>query len=275
MFDAKVKDLWCTREDWKKSIGPALRGTGIGFFLGFIPGVGSVIPTAVSYSVEKKVSKYPEKFGTGLIEGVAGPESANNAYVTGSMIPLFTLGIPASPTIAILMGAFMMNGLIPGPFLFTEHPDIVWGVIASMYRQPLRLIMNLPMIPFWLTTLRTPYPVLFSLTMAFMIVGAYSLNNSVFDVGSMLAFGVIGYLFKKVGIPAAPIALTLILGPLMERGLRQSLEISRGDMSIFFTRPISATLIVIAVGVTVISRLGAFRRVKTVDGVEGVMDGGA
>ena len=247
VFDTKMSTLIPTAKDMKDSIGAILRGTAIGFFLGLIPGVGAVVPTFMSYVAEKKVSKTPEKFGTGMIQGVAGPETANNAYANAALIPLFTLGIPGSPTIAILMGAFMMNGLIPGPFLFKEHADFVWAVIASLYIGNLILvILNLPLIPMWVAILKIPYSILFALILGFCVVGSYSLDNSVFDIGVMLIFGLIGYAFKKLDIPLAPVALTLILGPLMERGLRQSLEISRGDFSIFFTRPIALGLLVIA-----------------------------
>jgi putative tricarboxylic transport membrane protein len=258
------RELLLTRKDWTDSGWPIVRGFTVGFFLGLIPGVGAVVPTFVAYVVEKRASKYPpEKWGTGLIEGVAGPEAANNAYVQAAMIPLFTLGIPGSPTIAILMGAFMMNGLIPGPFLFIEHSVFVWGLIASFYvGNVVLLVMNLPMIPFWVMILKIPYSVLFAIILVFCVVGAYSMNNSTFDIGVMLAFGIVGYLFKKVDIPIAPIALVLILGPLMERGLRQSLEISRGDFTIFFTRPISATLLAIALLVVVSSSIGLFKPVK-------------
>ncbi len=248
VFDTKMSSLVPTRQDLIDSAGAIARGTGIGFFLGLIPGVGAVVPTFMSYVAEKKVSKHPEKFGTGVIQGVAGPETANNAYANAALIPLFTLGIPGSPTIAILMGAFMMNGLIPGPFLFKEHADFVWAVIASLYvGNAILVILNLPLIPMWVAILKVPYAILFALILGFCVLGSYSLDSSVFDVGVMIAFGVIGYLFKKLDIPLAPVALTLILGPLMERGLRQSLEISRGDFTIFFTRPISLGLLTIAV----------------------------
>lgn len=247
IFDTKLSDLWMSWKDWKTSFWPIVRGTGIGFFLGLIPGVSAIVPTFIAYVVEKKMSRYPEKFGTGMIEGVASPETANNAYANAALIPLLTLGIPGSPTIAILMGAFMMNGLIPGPFLFKEHADFVWAVIASLYIGNLILvIMNLPMIPLWVAVLKIPYSILYSLIVGFMVIGAYSLDNSVFQVGAMLMWGIVGYLFRKLDIPLAPLVLTLILGPLMERGLRQSLEISRGDFSVFFTRPISAFLLAVA-----------------------------
>jgi putative tricarboxylic transport membrane protein len=242
-----LKDLWLTWIELKTSIFPIVRGTLIGFFLGLLPGIGVLVPTFISYAVEKRISKNPEKFGTGMIEGVAAPETANNAYCNAAMIPLFTLGVPGSAVIAILMGAFTMNGIIPGPFLFKEHPEIVWAVIASFYIGNLiLLIMNLPMIPMWVSFLKIPTPILKTLILAFCVVGAYTTAESVFDIGLTLGFGVLGYLFKKLDFPMAPLILTVILGPMMERAMRQSLEMSRGDFTIFFTRPISAGLLVIA-----------------------------
>ncbi|MHB1160542.1 MAG: tripartite tricarboxylate transporter permease [Chloroflexota bacterium] len=263
VFDTKMSSLMPTVQDLKDSAGAILRGTFIGFFLGLIPGVGAVVPTFMSYVAEKKVSKHPEKFGTGVIQGVAGPETANNAYANAALIPLFTLGIPGSPTIAILMGAFMMNGLIPGPFLFKEHSDFVWAVIASLYiGNVILVILNLPLIPMWVAILRVPYAILFALILGFCVLGSYSLDSSVFDVGVMTIFGILGYIFKKLDIPLAPLALTLILGPLMERGLRQSLEISRGDFTIFFTRPIAVTLLIIAALFVVFSTFQAVSQLR-------------
>jgi putative tricarboxylic transport membrane protein len=250
----------------KASAWPIARGTGVGFFLGLIPGVGAVVPTFLAYSVEKKISKTPERFGKGAIEGVASPETANNAYANAALIPLFTLGIPGSPTTAILMGAFMMNGLIPGPSLFADHAQFAWAVIASLYiGNVILVVLNLPFIPLWVAVLKIPYSILMTLILAFCIVGVYSLSNSVFDIGVMLAFGLVGYAFKKLDIPTAPLVLTMILGPLMERGLRQSLEMSRGDFSILFTRPLSATLLGIAALVIIIS---TFRAVSAVRGAD-------
>ena len=266
VFDTKVSSLVLTKQDIKDSAMPVARGTGIGFFLGLIPGVGAIVPTFLSYAVEKKASKTPERFGTGMIEGVAGPETANNAYANAALIPLFTLGIPGSPTTAILMGALMMNGLVPGPGLFKEHPQFVWAVIASFYIGNLiLLILNLPFIPVWVAVLKIPYSILLTLVLGFCVVGAYSLSNSVFDIGAMLAFGILGYLFKKLDIPTAPLVLTLVLGPLMERGLRQSLEMSRGDFSIFFSRPLSAMLLAIAALVIVTSTFRALAPVRGAD----------
>lgn len=258
-----LRSLIPTREEVRASVAPIARGTGIGFFLGLIPGVGAIIPTFVSYIVEKRTSRTPERFGNGAIEGVAGPETANNAYASSALIPLFAMGIPGSPTIAILMGAFMMHGLVPGPFLFQEHASFTWAVIASLYvGSVILLVLNLPLIPLWVAVLKIPHGILFTLILGFCVVGAYSLNSSSFDVTVMLVFGIVGYAFKKLDIPLAPMALTLILGPLMERGLRQSLELSRGDFSIFLTRPISATLLVVAALIIIASTLQMARSVK-------------
>jgi putative tricarboxylic transport membrane protein len=246
-FTSKVGSLMPTRDEWRRSVGPIGRGTVIGLFLGLIPGIGTMIPTFISYFVERKVSKTPEKFGTGMIEGVAGPETANNSYANGAIIPLFTLGIPASPTLAILMGALMMNGLLPGPLLFTEHSAFVWAVIASfVLGNFILLILNLPLIPLWVSVLRIPSGILFSLILGFALVGAYSVNNSIFGIGIMGVFALIGYAFRKLDFPLAPFALTLILGPMMEKTLRQSLDMSDGTIQIFFDRPLSATLVAIA-----------------------------
>ncbi len=246
-FYAKLTSLMPTMKDARDSTWPIVRGTIIGFFLGLIPGVTATVTTFISYIAEKKFSKHPEKFGTGVIEGVAGPETANNAHTNASLIPLFTLGIPTSPMMAVLMGAFMMNGLIPGPFLFKEHPDFVWAVIASLYiGNVFLLILNLPLVGLWVRILKIPHAVLYALILAFTVIGAYSVSNSAFDVAVMTVFGVVGYLLKKLDFPVVPAVLTLILGPLMERSLRVSLDMSQGDFSIFFTRPISAALLALA-----------------------------
>ena len=236
------------REEWRRSMGAIARGTGIGFFLGLIPGVGAIIPTFMSYILEKRVSKNPEQFGKGAIEGVAGPETANNAYANASMVPLLTLGIPSSPTIAVLMGAFIVNGLTPGPFLFQEKPELVWTIIASFFvGNVLLLILNLPLVGLWAKILDVPYQYICVGTLLFCILGAYSINQSVFDIWIMLLFGVIGYVLRKLDFPLAPAVLGIILGPQLEKSLRTSLEMSAGDYSIFFTRPISAGLLVCSV----------------------------
>lgn len=247
VIKTKITDLLPKREEWRVSTGAIGRGTIIGFFLGLIPGIGAIIPTFLAYVVEKKVSKHPEKFGTGVIEGVASPETANNSYANGAMVPLLTLGIPGSPTLAVLMGAFIIHGLTPGPFLFKERPDVVWGLIASLYLgNVMLLVLNLPLVGFWAKLLEIRYQFLYPGILLFCILGAYSLNQSVFDVGVMIAFGVLGYIFRKLDWPLAPTVLALILGPMMERALRTSLEMSGGDLSILVTRPISAVLLIVA-----------------------------
>ncbi|GHU26350.1 hypothetical protein AGMMS50256_03330 [Betaproteobacteria bacterium] len=264
MFAATVGSLFLSKDDIKRATGPVLRGSVIGFFLGLVPGLGSMIPAFLSYATEKRLSKHPEEFGKGAIEGVAGPETANNSYANAAFIPLFTLGIPASPTMAILMGALMMNGLVPGPTLFVEHSQFVWAIIASfLVGNLILLVLNLPLIPLWVALLRVPYGILVVIVLIFCVLGAYSLNNQVFDIWVMLGAGIVGYLMKKVDIPSAPLILTLILGPLLESTLRQSLEISGGEFSVFFNRPISMTLIVLATLILLSSTLQIFRQVKT------------
>jgi putative tricarboxylic transport membrane protein len=262
VFVAKMSSLIPTRKDIRDSVGPILRGSVIGTLLGLVPGMTGSASSFLSYIAERKVSKHPERFGTGLIEGVAGPETANNAHANGALIPLFTLGIPASPTVAVIMGAFMMHGLIPGPFLFKEHPDVVWGVIASFYvGNVILLILNLPLVGIWVKILKIPYGLLFGVILAFMVVGAYSISNSTFDVLVMTLFGVIGYILRKLDFPLAPVVLTLILGPLMERSLRQSLEMSQGDLRIFLESPIAVVLLALA-GLTLIAPAFKFFRKK-------------
>lgn len=264
VFETKLRDLWLTMDDVRRSGAPILRGTGLGFFIGLIPGMNLIFSTVVSDAVEKRMSRTPEKFGSGMIEGVASSETANNAHAVAALIPLLTLGIPASPSIALIAAAFMMNGLIPGPILFSQHADFVWTVVASLYIvNAALLILNLPLIPMWVAVLKLPYSVLFSVILALTVVGSYSLRNSVFDVGLMLAFGLLGYAFKKLDIQPAPFILTVVLGPLMERGLRQSLELSGGDSTIFLTRPICASLLLLAVAINVLSGLGIIRQTRS------------
>jgi putative tricarboxylic transport membrane protein len=241
VFETKIKGLFPNREEWKRAKGSILRGTIIGFFLGVLPGGGAAISSFISYGVEKKFSRYPEKFGTGVIEGVAGPESANNAAVGGAFIPLFTLGIPANVVMAVLLGALMIHGMIPGPMLLRDHPEIFWGTVTSMYMgNAFLLLLNLPLIGIWVKILKVPYRILFPLIILFCLIGAYSLNSNTFDVLVMLIFGLAGYLMRKFGYEGAPLLLAYVLGPMMEQALRQSLLISYGSFTIFFTRPISA-----------------------------------
>lgn len=247
IFETKIKGLLPNREDWKRSIGPIGRGTFLGFFLGVIPGMSVVIPTFVSYVLEKKLSKYPEKFGTGVIEGVAGPESANNAASSGTLVPTLSLGIPTGASTALLLGALMMHGLRPGPLLIKESPDVFWGVVASLYvGNVMLLILNLPLIGLWVKILKVPYHFLFSMILLFCIIGSYVTNNNPYDVVIMVIFGLIGYGMKKFDFEAAPLVLALVLGPMMENAFRRSLVLSDGNFKIFFTRPLSAIFILIA-----------------------------
>jgi putative tricarboxylic transport membrane protein len=250
VYDTEIRSLIPNREDIRLSKGAIMRGTALGTLLGLIPGMTGTASSVLAYVAEKKSSKTPEKFGTGMIQGVAGPETANNAHANAALIPLFTIGIPASPSVAVLMGAFMMNGLIPGPLLFKDRPDVAWGVIASLYiGNVMLLILNLPLIPLWVKFLKIPYKILLTIIMAIMVVGSYTIDNSVFGVVTMLFFGVLGYLLRKLDFPLAPIVLTLIMGPPMEKSLRRSLEMSQGDFSILFSSPISACLLVTAAAV--------------------------
>jgi putative tricarboxylic transport membrane protein len=247
IFATKIKNILPNLKDWKASLGPIIRGTFLGFFLGILPGAGAVISSFASYAVEKKISKHPEKFGTGVIEGVAGPESANNAATGGAFIPLLSLGIPSNAVTALLLGALIIHGIQPGPLLIKEHPDIFWGTVASMYLgNILLLVLNLPLIGLWVKVLKVPYPVLFPLILLFCLIGAYSLNNSITDVTIMNIFGLIGYFFRKFRYEAAPLVLALVLGPMMENSLRQSLLLSDGNPLIFLNRPISSVILIIA-----------------------------
>jgi putative tricarboxylic transport membrane protein len=247
IFKTKIKNLLPNWQEWKDSMGPIGRGTVLGFFLGILPGAGAVISSFASYAVEKKMSKHPEKFGNGAIEGVAGPESANNAAAGGAYIPLLSLGIPSNAVTALLLGALVIHGIQPGPLLIKEHPDVFWGTVMSMYLGNIMLlVLNLPLIGLWVKVLKVPYPILFPLILLFCLIGAYSLNNSVTDVIIMTIFGLIGYLFRKFRYEAAPLILALVLGPMMENSLRQSLILSEGSLLIFLNRPISAILLIIA-----------------------------
>jgi putative tricarboxylic transport membrane protein len=247
VIHAQMSSLVPTRQDIRDSSWPVVRGTVIGFALGLIPGMAQALATFISYAVEKKISKHPEKFGTGAIEGVAGPETSNNAFANASLIPLFTLGLPTSVIIAVLMGAFLMHGVIPGPLLFREHPEIIWPVIASLYLgNVILLVLNLPLIGLWTMILRVPYSILFVAILIFTAVGAYSVTGTAFGVGVMVLFGAVGYVLRKLDFPLAPVMLTFILGPMMERALRASLQLSQGDLSIMWGSPIAKVLLAMA-----------------------------
>ncbi len=261
VFTANIKGILPTRKDWGQSIWAIMRGTILGFLLGILPGGGAVIASFVSYAIEKRVSKHPEEFGKGAIEGVAAPEAANNSAAQGAFIPLLTLGIPSNVVMAMLLGALIIHGVTPGPLLLSQHPQLFWGVVASMYvGNAMLLALNLPLIGMWVQLLRVPYSILFPIIVLFCLLGSYSLNNSTTDVAIMLIFGIIGYLMKKISLEAAPMVLAFVLGPMMETALRQALIKSKGSFSIFFTRPISATCLIIAIALMIIPLLPWFRR---------------
>jgi putative tricarboxylic transport membrane protein len=247
IFGDRIGHLWPSLEDWSKAKWAILRGSMVGFFLGIIPGGGAILASFVSYAIEKKVSNHPERFGKGAIEGVAGPESANNAAAGGGLIPLLSLGIPSNVIMAMLFAALIIHGLQPGPLLIKDNPEIFWGLVASMYvGNGLLLILNLPLIGIWVQVLKIPYKILFPLILLFCLIGAFSVNNSNFDLYVMLLFGVLGYLLRKFGYEAAPLVLAYVLGPMLDQALRQSLLMSKGSFSIFITRPISAIALGIA-----------------------------
>ncbi len=256
VFTTEIKGLLPSRKDWAQAIGAILRGTVVGFFLGILPGGGAVISSFAAYAIEKRVAKHPERFGKGAIEGVAAPEAANNSAAQTAFIPLLTLGIPSNVVMALLLGALIIHGLTPGPLLLAQNPELFWGVVASMYvGNAMLLALNLPLIGMWVQLLRVPYAILFPLIVLFCLIGAYSINNSSFDIAIMLGFGIIGYVMKKLSLEAAPMVLAFVLGPLMETALRQSLIKSKGGFSIFFTRPISAVCLIIAIALMVMPLL--------------------
>jgi putative tricarboxylic transport membrane protein len=248
-----LRDVMPSAKDWVRSRWAIVRGTVLGFSVGLLPGAGPTVASFLSYTVEKKASKHPQEFGKGAIEGVAGPESANNAAATGAMVPMLTLGIPGSATTAIMLGGLMMWGLRPGPMLFEKNPEFVWGLIASQYiANVMLLVLSTAFIPLFVRALRVPYTILMPLIIVFCITGAYSLKNNLWDVGQMLVFGVLGYAMKKLGYSPAALVLALVLGPMAERALRQSLIISDAGLGIFFLRPIAAVLTVAALVAVVV-----------------------
>lgn len=242
----KIKGLFPTLRDWKDSKWPILRGTLLGFGVGVLPGLG-LASTFISYGLEKRISKHPEKFGTGIIEGVAAPEACNNAAAQASFIPMLSLGIPTNVIMAMILGALMVYGIQPGPLLLTQRPDLFWGLISSMYiGNCMLLVLNLPLIPVWVQILKIPYSYLFPAILIFCVIGSYTLNNNIGDVIVMFVFGIVGYLMKRFDFEAAPLVLALILGPLLEDNLRQALLISKGSFMIFLNRPISASFMIVS-----------------------------
>ena len=245
----RLRDLLPTRKEWGEAAMPITRGTLLGFIIGIIPGSAHVISSFLSYAVERRVSKHPEQFGKGAVAGVAGPETANNAASTGAFVPLLALGIPTSPITAVLIGALMIHGVSVGPTLVSDHPDVFWGFVASMYVGNLMLLaLNLPLVSVFVTVLRIPYAYLYPLIIMFCIIGVYEVNNSVVDVWIMLIMGVLGYALRKFDFDPAPLVLGLVISPILEQSLRQSLIMSNGNYLIFFSRPISLGLMMVSIG---------------------------
>src|SRR3954469_14994196 len=260
IFTKKVTGLWPTWVDLKASAGAILRGTAIGAFFGVLPGTGPAIASFSSYMVEKKIAKDPSRFGKGAIEGVAGPESANNADAQCKFIPTLTLGIPASAVMALMLGALTIQGIAPGPQVMTQKPDLFWGLIASMWiGNAMLVVLNLPMIGLWVSLLKVPYRILFPCIMAFSCIGIYSVNNSSFEIYLTAFFGVIGFLWMRFEMQPAPMLLGFVLGPLTEENLRRALLISRGDAMVFLTRPISLGFVIATVIILIVMGLPAIR----------------
>jgi putative tricarboxylic transport membrane protein len=244
----KLRDLIPSREEFRLSVGPIARGSLLGFLIGIIPGSAHIISSFVSYGIERRISSHPERFGRGAIEGVAGPESANNAAATGAFVPMLALGIPTSPITAVMIAAIMVHGVLPGPMLIQQQPELFWGFVASMYvGNVVLLILNLPMVGLFVNLLRIPYGYLYPCILCFCILGTYAVSNSAIDVWILLAMGGIGYLLRKFGYDLAPIALGLVLAPMIELSLRQSLAMSAGDYGIFLQRPIATTMLALGV----------------------------
>jgi TctA family transporter len=261
VFTSKVKNLWPTKDDFKRIWAPILRGTALGSFLGILPGGGALLASFGAYTLEKKVSSHPERFGKGAIEGVAGPESANNAGAQTSFIPMLTLGIPSNAVMALMIGALMIQGIAPGPQVMNEKPQLFWGLIASMWVGNLMLVvLNLPLIGMWVKLLSVPYRYLYPSILVFMAIGVYSLSNNPFDVLIMAIFGVLGYICVKLECEPAPMILGFILGPLMEENLRRAMLLSRGDPTTFVTKPISAAFIIGSVILLILVALPALRK---------------
>jgi putative tricarboxylic transport membrane protein len=247
VYAAPIRGLLPTRADWWACRWTLPRASLIGFVVGVLPGAGATLASIIAYLVEKRVSRHPERFGTGVIEGVAAPETANNAASGGALVPLLTLGVPGSGTTAVMLGALMLWGLRPGPLLFEKNPELVWGLIASMYiGNVLLLILNLPLIGLWVRLLAVPTRVLLPLILLFCFTGTYAVSGNPFDLWIMVVFGVIGFVLQRYGYPVAPIVLGLILGPMLETHFRRALIVSRGDYAIFFHRPIAAALLTVA-----------------------------
>jgi TctA family transporter len=260
VFTNKVTSLFPSKDDWKRMIGPVLRGTTLGSILGILPGGGAALASFGAYSLEKKVSKNSAEFGKGAIEGVAAPESANNAAAQTSFIPLLTLGIPPNAVMALMVGAMTIHNIQPGPQVMTSNPTLFWGLITSMWVGNLMLVvLNLPLIGIWVKLLTVPYRLLYPAILVFCCIGVYTVNNNVFDVYLTAGFGLLGYVFQKLGCEGAPLLLGFVLGPMMEENFRRSLLLSRGDFSVFFTRPLSLSLLIAAAALVAIVALPSIK----------------
>ena len=261
LVKVRFRELFPTVAEWKRAFPPMLRGGGVGFLIGLIPGPAAILSTFASYALEKKISKHPEEFGKGAIEGVAGPESANNSATAGAMVPLLALGVPFAPATAMLLGALIIHGVQPGPLLMTQQPEIFWGVVASMYIGNLALlILNLPLVGVFASILRLPQHLLMGFILLLCLVGTYSVNNSFLDLYILIGMGMVGYILRKLKFDMAPLILALVLGPMMEKSLRQSLFMARGNVGELLSRPIPAILLSIALAVIVLPPL--LRRMK-------------
>lgn len=263
VFKTSVKGLFPNLRDWKDSFWPIIRGSLMGFFIGILPGPGPIIASFASYATEKKLSRHPEKFGNGAIEGVAGPESANNCATAGAFIPLLALGLPGNVVMALIMGALMIHGIQPGPLFISKYPDLFWGVIASMYiGNVMLLVLNLPLIGMWVKILKIPYVILFPLIFLFCLIGVYTINLNVSEIFIMLIFGVLGFAMRKTGFEGAPFLLALVLGPIMESSFRQALLISHGSLGIFVFHPASAFLLTLGFVCLISQFIPSFRKKK-------------
>jgi putative tricarboxylic transport membrane protein len=261
VIEPRLRELLPSRAEWRDAAAPIGRGTVLGFLVGIIPGSAHIISSFVSYALEKKLSKRPEEFGHGAVAGVAGPESANNAATSGAFVPMLALGVPSGPIPAVMLAAMMVHGVSPGPLLIRQQPELFWGFIASMYvGNVVLLILNLPLVGLFVNLLRVPYPYLYPAILTFSILGVYAVNGSVVDVWIMLVMGVLGYILRKLGFETAPIVLGVVLAPMIELALRQSLAMSDGHYGIFFQRPIAATLLVVGLGMMLLSLRSFIRR---------------
>ncbi|MCL5109780.1 MAG: tripartite tricarboxylate transporter permease [Chloroflexi bacterium] len=273
VMSVRLRELLPTREEWGRSWVPMLRGTAVGFPFGLIPGPAAILSTFASYAVERRFSKHPEEFGKGAIEGVAGPESANNAAAGGTLVPLLSLGVPFAPATALLLGAFIIHGIRPGPLLISEHPEVFWGLVASMYAgNVMLLILNLPLVGLFVSFLKLPRDILLTAIVLVSAVGVYSVNNSIFDLIVMLAAGLLGYAMRKFRLSPATLVLPLVIGGLMESSFMQMLLISRGDMGYLLTRPIALTLLVLGVGSLFAPVMWRYLRPRAADPLAGVRE---